>query len=465
MRRAAPVLAAGLMTAGGIAVTAGDAVAQEIPHHQGGASAALGSSRTHGEAVVRESGGERRISAGLFEMSVEGGGSLLTYGVDLHSPTQKDAKYQEADWSSTSLGANRQAGRIRWILQHSYPQVNDLGALAEKAGAKHLSEEDAAAGTQVAIWRYSDGAEVTAADPDAERLADYLQRHARGLAEPKASLALEPAALSGHPGERLGPVTIRTTADSVSALPPADSTASGVKVVDKDGKRVTSAGNGSKVYLDVPSGAMDGTAALTVQASTKVPVGRAFTSDTRGPTQVLAGSSESTVSAAATANWAGSGAVPGLTAKERCADDGIALTASNQGDEDFSFRLMGFTYVIEAGGSQTVTVPLQEDQAYDFTITGVHGFAKRFKGVLDCRTQGDSPAGTTAQLASGPGTATVGGTQVDADLADSGSSSSTPLLAGIAVALVVLGGGALFLVRRRKADAEAGAPDADGSGS
>ncbi len=74
------------------------------------------------------------MPAGLFEMSVEGGGMLQTYCVDLHNPTQRDAKYHETPWSGTSLGANKDAGRIRWILQNSYPQVNDLAALARQGG-------------------------------------------------------------------------------------------------------------------------------------------------------------------------------------------------------------------------------------------------------------------------------------------------------------------------------------------
>ncbi|CAM5646637.1 hypothetical protein SAURM35S_09756 [Streptomyces aurantiogriseus] len=87
-------------------------------------------------------------------------------------------------WAST-----RTPGRIRWILQNSYPQVNDLATLAKKAGiVGGLTEQDAAAGTQVAIWRYSDGADVDAVDPQAERLADYLQNSARDVAEPRALL-------------------------------------------------------------------------------------------------------------------------------------------------------------------------------------------------------------------------------------------------------------------------------------
>ncbi|MFD4633696.1 Cys-Gln thioester bond-forming surface protein [Streptomyces sp. NPDC058284] len=440
-------MAAGLAVAGGMtAATA--AAAAAAPQHQGGATATLGGLRTYDQAVIRDNGSSQQVPAGLFEMSVEGGGTLQTYCVDILNPTQKDAKYQETPWSGTSLNANRDAGKIRWILQHSYPQVNDLAALARKAGVRSLTAQTAAAGTQVAIWRYSDHVKVDAVDPQAEKLADYLHRSARDSAEPKASLTLDPPAVSGRAGERVGPVTVRTDADSVTVTPPADSEASGVKVVGKNGKTVKSARDGSRLYFDVPKDAPDGSAALSLQASTTVPVGRAFASETRSQTQILAGSSESTVSATATADWADKGAVPALSAEKNCAKSGVDITATNKGDEPFTFRLMGFEYTIKAGASQTVTIPLQEDQPYDFTITGPNGFEKRFKGVLDCRTEG-AAIENKAQPASQPSPASAGGTSGGGDLAETGSSSNTPLIATIAVGFVVLGGAAVFLVRKR----------------
>ncbi|MFE0100296.1 Cys-Gln thioester bond-forming surface protein [Streptomyces sp. NPDC059009] len=449
VRLAAATVVSGFVAAGAIAV-AGPAAAEEAPQHRGGATATLGGLQTYDQAVIKDEGGSRQVPAGLFEMSVEDGGTLQTYCIDIHNPTQKDAKYQETPWSGTSLSANRNAGKIRWILQHSYPQVNDLAELARKAGARSLTEKSAAAGTQVAIWRYSDDAKVEALDPQAEKLADYLQRSARGGAEPKASLTLDPPALSGRAGERIGPVTVRTDAESVSVAQPADSAATGVKVVGKDGKPAKSAANGSKLYFDVPKDATDGSAALAVQASTTIPVGRAFTSETHSQTQILAGSSESTVSATATANWAKKGAVPALSAEKNCAKGGVDITASNKGDEPFTFRLMGFKHTIEAGASRTVTIPLQEDQPYDFTIKGPNGFEKRFKGVLDCRTAG-STVGNKAQPASEPSPASAGGASGGGgDLAETGGSNATPMIAGIAIVLVVLGGATVLVLRKKK---------------
>ncbi|CAL9455696.1 hypothetical protein SUDANB108_02534 [Streptomyces sp. enrichment culture] len=419
---------------------------------QGGAAATIAGLKTYGTAVIHGAAGEQQVSAGLFEMSVEGGGMLQTYCVDLHNPTQRDAKYHETPWSGTSLGVNKDAGKIRWILQNSYPQVNDLAALARKAGVRGaLTEQDAAAGTQVAIWRYSDDVAVDALDPQAEQLADYLQKSARALAEPRASLTLDPPAVSGRPGERIGPVTVRTTAAGVTLTPPTDAATTGVRIVDRRGEEVTSASDGGQVFFEVPEDAPAGSAALTAQASTTVPVGRAFASESRSQTQLLAGSSESTVSATAGAAWAAEGPLPALSAAKNCAEGGVDVIASNKGDEPFTFDLVGLEHTIAPGETRTITVPLGEDQAYDFTVHGPGGFTQRFTGMLDCRTQAAEPA-TSTQTLTEPSPAALG-SAADTNLAETGSSGLTPLIGGMALVLVLIGGATLIVLRRRETPA------------
>ncbi|MFI6766747.1 LAETG motif-containing sortase-dependent surface protein [Streptomyces sp. NPDC050355] len=450
-RLAAAVVASGLVAAGAIA-TAGTAAADETTPAHGGATATLGGLKTFDQAVVHSDGGDQRVGAGLFEMSVDNGGTLQTYCIDIHNPTQQQAKYQEVPWSASSLHNNGDAGKIRWILQNSYPQVNDLAALAAKAGAGNLTEKTAAAGTQVAIWRFSDHVKVDAVDPAAEKLADFLEKNAQSVAEPKASLTLDPPAVSGKSGSKLGPVTVHTNADSVTISPAADVPA-GVKVVGKDGKPVTSATDGTQLFFDVPKGAADGSTSLTAQAATKVPVGRAFTGigeHAKSQTQILAGSSESTVSAAATVSWKKQGAIPAITAEKNCSKGGVDVTATNKGDEAFGFQLSGKQYEVAPGKSQTVTVPVAEDQPYEITIKGAGGFKKTFTGVLDCKTAGSGGGKPSPQ----PSPASVGGSTGGGhgtDLAETGSSSATPMIAGIAVVLVVVGGGAVFFLRKKKA--------------
>ncbi len=79
-----------------------------MPQHNG-AAATIDGLKTYGAAVIHGAAGDMQVSAGLFEMSVEGGGMLHTYCVDIHTPTQQDAKYHETAWSGTSLGTNKDA--------------------------------------------------------------------------------------------------------------------------------------------------------------------------------------------------------------------------------------------------------------------------------------------------------------------------------------------------------------------
>ena len=345
-----------------------------------GATAVLDGLKTYGQAVLRgRDGSVRQIPAGLYEMRVDGGGMLQTYGVGVAGYAQPQARYAESGWSGSPLAGNGEAGRIRWVLEHSYPQLNDLVGLAQAAGAGALTAESAAAGTQVAIWRLADGAEVQAADPAAEKLADYLQKAAGRLPEPPASLGLEPGQVSGPVGTRLGPVTVRTGAQSVTVTPDAAAHTMGVRVVDADGQPLTAAANGSRLYFEVPAGTPDGTATVTVQGATKVPVGRVFTSGVPTQAQIVAGSSVSAASAKATALWP------------------------------------------QPPASRT-----------------------------------EAASGTAAMTVGTQAAASASDTPEEERLAASGSSAATPVIAALAVGLVVMGGIVVLGLRRRPLDEEEG---------
>ncbi|GHF35968.1 TQXA domain-containing protein [Streptomyces mashuensis] len=464
-RLAAAFLASGLAAVGPLAAAA-PAAADDAPRTTGGVTATLGRITQGARAVVKDSGRATDVLAGLYEMKVDDGGNLQTYSVDIRTNAVDGTKYKEADWAESSLHANQNAGKIRWILENSYPQVNDLAKLAKAAGADKLGPNTAAAGTQVAIWRYADGVTVDAADPDAQKLADHLYKNAENLDEPKASLRLGPPAVSGRPGQRIGPVTVRTTAGSVTVTPSGDAVGKGIKIVDKDGKPVTSTTDGGQVYFDVPAGAADGTASLKAGAATKVPVGRAFIGvGTKTQTQVLAGSSEATTGATATATWAQKGAIPAVSGRKDCARGGMEVTTENKGDQPFAFELDGRKDTVGPGASKAVLVTVAEDHAYRITVTGPHGFAKTFSGILDCRTAGigttsatsgplpsASPSGAAASRTAGTaGSAGRAGASAGGDLAGTGSSSATPLMAGVAVVLMIAGGTAVYLLRRREA--------------
>ncbi len=440
-RLAAAVLASGLLVAG-----AGSAVADNggLVPAAGGALATLQPLEHYETATIHDGSHNEQVAAALLTMKVDGGGYLYSYCIDIHHPTGGNAKYQESSWDATSLGKNANAGKIKWILENAYPQVNDLSKLASEAGVDKLTDQLAAAGTQVAIWHYSDNVDVTADNKSAEKLAEYLIKNAQTSSEPAASLAVSPPAVSGKSGTKLGPVTVHTNGSSAQ-VSLSSQTPSGVKLVDAAGKPVTSAVDGSQLFFDVPAGTSAGTATMMVQSTTTVPIGRAFTgtwNKQAAQTLILAGSSDSTVSAQATATWAMQGPIPALSAMVDCAKSGVDVTATNSGDQDFTFQLAGQSYTVTAGKSQTITVPVKEDQPYSITVTGLNNFSKTFTGVLDCKVS--STGGVASSPAPAPSPA--GGS----NLAETGSSSATPMIAGVAVALVVIGGGTVFFLRKRK---------------
>ncbi|MER6099981.1 LAETG motif-containing sortase-dependent surface protein [Streptomyces sp. NPDC001728] len=470
-RLAAATLVSGLVAAGAIA-TAGPALAADAAG-TGGVTAKLGGMTDRGSVEIAEKDGDTwkkwpsPVTGGLFKMQVEGGGTLQTYCIDIRTEAKHDFDYKEVGWSESSLHNNDNAGKILWVLENAYPK-NSAEALGAKLGVD-LSKDEAAAGTQAAIWTFSDDVRATPRSGDAKKLTEYLLKEAVKLEEPKASLSLSPSSVAGKAGDKLGPITVATNAETAK-LQAAAGTPEGVKVVDKDGKPVTEAKNGDEVYFDVPAGTADGTAELTASATTKVSLGRAFVSiDGPSQTLILAGSSDSTVTAKASASWAKKGAVPAVTVAKDCAKGGLEVIASNKGDEPWTFDLKGTSYTIAAGETKTITVPLAEDEAYKFTITGPNGFEETFEGVLDCKTappgpqpsetpstepstpaspSPSTPAGTTGDTTggtTGSGTTTGGG-----DLAETGSSNATPMIAGIAAALVVVGGGAVFFLRKKK---------------
>ncbi|MCX5382374.1 thioester domain-containing protein [Streptomyces sp. NBC_00083] len=422
---------------------------------QGGASATIQGLEPGSFAdafIIGDHGKRQKVSAGLFRMNVDGGGTLRTYCIDIHNPTQHEAKYRETPWSGTSLANNKDAGKIRWILENSYPQKNDLGQLAAAAGIKgKLNNAEAAAATQAAIWHYSDGATVEVKNKVGEQLAEWLVSSAQVVEEPKASLTLDNASVAGKAGSKLGPIIVHTNAGKVTVTPSEELKGAGVKVIDKAGKSLSAATNSSELYFDVPAGAQPGAGTVRLSATTQVPVGRAFASDSKSQTQILAGSSDSTVNAEAKVTWAEQGAMPAVTVKKDCAKGGVDITVTNKGDKAYPVTVGGKTLgSVKPGESKTLLFPVAEDQKYDFTLAGQH-----FSGVLDCKTAGTgtpSPAPSTPSSkpspasAGGSSTGTTGGT----NLAETGSSSSTPMIAGAAVALVLVGGGAVFFLRKKK---------------
>ncbi|MFB7476577.1 Cys-Gln thioester bond-forming surface protein [Kitasatospora sp. NPDC056184] len=477
---------------GGSLFAAGAAAAADAP---GGAVTAVIQPTLMSEEIAIE--GSHSIQGGLFTLKTPDG-EIKTYCIDIDHPVDitKGIEYQESDWKSSSLGnpaKAEDASKIRWILENSFPQVTDLKKLAADAGVEgELTKEDAAAGTQAAIWKFSDGKNAVPVDAEAKQLRDYLvSGKNKGIAaEPKPSLSLTPDSASGKPGNKIGPFTVNSSANEVKLAVTGDS-ADKVKLVDKDGKPVTDLAGpiakDTQLFLDVPAGTPDGTAAVDASAETVVPSGRVFlskgyTADKHSQTMILAGSTKLGVKDSVKATWrAGKGPLVDSSAVVECVANGVKVFVSNGGDEAATVSVKpGKDVTVQPGKIETVVVPVTEDSPYDITVTGPNGFTKNFKGILDCKTTSvttpspsatpttkpSTPAPTTpAPTTSKPATpsATPSATATTAHpappstapgttggLAQTGGSDATPVIAAVAGGLVVAGGAAVFLLRRRR---------------
>lgn len=424
----------------------------------------------------------RTVDGGLFTLKTGAGEKLRTYCIDFDNPVYLDsnAKYHEADWAASSLNSNANAPKIRWILDNSYPQAS-LASLATAIHVDGLSDADAAAGTQAAIWKFSDNKNAIPRNDKAKKLRDYLVGDAnKGVAaEPKPSLTLAPDSVSGKSGGKLGPFLLNSSANEVKLSVTGDA-ADKIKLLDKDNKPVNGSltgpiGKDTPLYLDVPAGTPDGKAAINATAEANVLSGRVFMSkvDNQGrhsQTMILAGSTKVNVAAGAKATWKqGKGALIDSSAKEECAAGGVRVSVTNTGDEAATVTVGKQQVAVQPGKTETVLVKVEEKTSYDFTVTGPNGYSKQFTGVLDCKvgvtptpapttpaatgtpsgTPSAAPSGTPSNGAGQPAPATTSAAPGTGGLAQTGANDSTPILAAVAGGLVVAGGAAVFVLRRR----------------
>ncbi|MEZ0095778.1 Cys-Gln thioester bond-forming surface protein [Streptacidiphilus sp. EB129] len=437
-RRTAQLCAAALLTA--VATTGTVALAGSASADQSQKSTAVLGDFLHSGAVDVK--GEGALDAGTVALT-QGGQTMAVYCIDLHHGTEAGVKYTETGWDQSTLSDNPNRGKIQWILQHSYPVVS-ADALAKQLNVEGLSEDQAAAATQAAIWHFSDNADATPEDATAAQLTSWLETNAVPVTEPKPSLQLAPASVAGKSGEKIGPVTVTTSANSVdlSLTAPA-----GVSLVDQNGAAASKAVNGEKLYVKVPAGAAAGKATVTATTTTDLPVGRAFKAvDGSSQTMILAGTAPVEVTAAAEADWAPKGVIPAAVAKEDCTKGGVDVTLTNAGDQPWTTTVGGQSVTVQPGASTTVLVKVTEGATYDITVTGPNGFSQEFKGALKCKptTPGTGPGPSKA-----PSSSATPSPSPSTGLAETGGGSGTSTIAGIAAALVVAGGAAVFVLRKR----------------
>ncbi|WP_326566135.1 thioester domain-containing protein [Amycolatopsis rhabdoformis] len=270
----------------------------------------------------------------LFDLKLSDGSSLKLYCVEIETNIDEQQDMLETPWDkypNPDSPFTKNNAKINWVLHHGFPTEDLKGIEAELKGVTlhdGLSQAEAIAATQAAVWHFSDDENLNrdkpvqfgSADNGADVLAvyDYLIGADNvGIGQqPKPTLSITPASAKGEAGTKIGPFTISTTGDITdltTKLP------EGVKLVDADGKAVTESQvkDGAKLYLDVAKDAKAGSAELALEAVGHLDTGRLFVGENyaKHPAQslIVAESQKVTVDTSASASWTEAGVTPPTT--------------------------------------------------------------------------------------------------------------------------------------------------------
>jgi TQXA domain-containing protein/LPXTG-motif cell wall-anchored protein len=227
------------------------------------------------------SGAKNRPKPSIFALPFPQG-TQLAYCIEFEVAFA-NGEHVEKPWAGSGI---ENLGKVQWVLTNSYPAAKTAQQLIQAAGAtapEGATEDQlkkiAYVGTQAAIWNFTDG--------DAFRLApwsegdtpkatydvvkaiyDYLRTNAKDVPEVKPTLTIDPATATGTVGSKIGPYTVKAPAGGDVKL-----TATGGKVVDANGKELTTVKDGGKFYL---TSDVVGTITVEAEGSYSVPTGRIF---------------------------------------------------------------------------------------------------------------------------------------------------------------------------------------------
>ncbi|WP_329055205.1 thioester domain-containing protein [Amycolatopsis sp. NBC_01488] len=265
--------------------------------------------------------------AELFDMKLSNGSTLKLYCVQITVGLRTDVDMVERPWNKYPAQGpfNDNSAKINWVLHNGYPGtgLDALGKALKKAGVDvhdGVSEREAIAATQAAVWHFSDGVNLDATKPLAEENsadanADVAALYAyltgdqnKGIGEqPKPTLNIAVDKTEGAAGGKIGPYSVATSGDITSLT---SQLPEGVKITDAEGKELKGSDvkDGSKLYVDVPAGTKPGKGAFTLKASGELDTGRLFVSENyaKQPAQslIVADSEKTEVTANAAASWA-----------------------------------------------------------------------------------------------------------------------------------------------------------------
>jgi TQXA domain-containing protein len=282
---------------------------------------------TQGLKVNVGEGFKSNLSTALIGLTLDDGTKLGVYCVQIDAGIDRAHPLVEKDWDAypdAKSPFNDNQDKINFILHNGFPAKNT--AQLEKELTKDgtilndgsLSVQEAIAGTQAAVWHFSDAVDLDRNDPvpgDARSSADVLALFDLltgpgnvGLGdEPNASLKIDPESKEGVAGERIGPFTVNTSGDIVKL---ATSLPYGVKITDVDGRelKANQIKNATQVFFDVPEDSADGAATFSLTASANIDTGRLFvgqnySDENKTQTLIVASGQRTQIVAKATAEW------------------------------------------------------------------------------------------------------------------------------------------------------------------
>jgi TQXA domain-containing protein len=239
----------------------------------GSASAVSGSITSVSPQVSLTFTDGRTVGAALITLTTTTADSLQTYCIDLNTHTNVGVTYDEGTWSEANVP---DVAKVTAILQASYP-VRSLVDLQASSGIATLTQDEAIAGTQAAIWHFTDlvNLDRTIANQNADsnigKLYDYLLNvAATPVAEPVPALSITPASTTGTVGARVGPFTLDVTPASAVVTVTNDA---GVGFTDSAGNAFVPSADGAQFWITPTS---TGNFTISATAEVAVPTGRVF---------------------------------------------------------------------------------------------------------------------------------------------------------------------------------------------
>ncbi len=237
------------------------------------ASAVSGSITSYTNPVNLTFEGGATAGAALITLTTADADVLLTYCIDLNTHTSTGVTYDEGSWTQANVP---DVAEVTAILQASYP-VRTVAQLRLASGIAGLTQQEAIAGTQGAIWHFTDliNLDRTVAEQNSTsnigKLYDYLLGVAANpVAEPVPALSITPAATTGTVATMVGPFTLHVTPTTATATVTNDA---GVGFTDGAGNAVTPTTDGAQFWITPTT---EGSFHVNATAEVAVPTGRVF---------------------------------------------------------------------------------------------------------------------------------------------------------------------------------------------